>query len=454
MVPSQSFNRPDVDRRLLAAIAVAPFALFAVVWYLGMTSLLRLGVIGAVGLFVLAFVFTRPRLGVYFLVFWVYSGVTFYLPGVVAMAVMAATAVAAFLRILGGDEVDVDAMFVLTAGLFVLFALNSFLVAYSYERALGAALRFAKTLALVGLSVYFIRSISDLRRFALTIFLGAIATIVLGAINLKMGIYVSGNVIGGVEIYRFSGTHPDPNGAAGLMCSAVPLGVFFVRHAKATWQRWLAAAGVLILVAGLFSTFSRAAIVAFSMVTVLVVSREVRSRGGWILVAGFVALAILITPGYYWERLFELQQALSSNFRQDFSVTMRYDAFRAAWKLFLEHPWIGIGVNNFVVRGAFGVVQRIVVHNAYVEVLVSVGILGFMAYLGMLMSGIRQCVAGALRARSRELRSLSFYMGLSLFSIMATALFLSIHFDFGLWIPVAGGLVVGGIRRRDQSSPA
>jgi O-antigen ligase len=162
-------------------------------------------------------------------------------------------------------------------------------------------------------------------------------------------------------------------------------------------------------------------------------------------------VGILVTPGYYWVRLLELRETVTSNVNQDFSVVLRLEAMETAWRLFLANPWAGIGLDNFVPRGALGVIRRIVVHNTYLEALVSVGVFGFIAYLGVFASGLRHSLAG-MRDHSAgpDLRSLSFYLGLSLVSIMTSATFLTIIFKYPLWIPLAMTLVLGNLLRESR----
>jgi hypothetical protein len=49
-----------------------------------------------------------------------------------------------------------------------------------------------------------------------------------------------------------------------------------------------------------------------------------------------------------------------------------------------------------------------------------------------------------------DLRSLSFYLGLSLVSIMTSATFLTIIFKYPLWIPLAMTLVLGNLLRESR----
>jgi O-antigen ligase len=438
------------QRWLLAGLVVAPLAVLMAARFLGLMPLVQLGAIGVAGVAFLVTVFVRPRWGIYFMAFYVYSALFFYVPGVLSVAVVATLVLAAALELFAGERDRMtDRVFVGFAAVLLMCSLSSTLVAHDPERSLLALVAMVKVLLLTVLIVHFLRTPDDLRGLVVAVFVGAIATIIFGVINLKLGIYETDDVIGGAELYRFAGAHADPNEAAGYMCAAIPLGVFLIRHARGRWPRMLSVVGVIVLIAGMFATLSRSAVIPFALVAVAVVGREVRSRGGYLVILALLVLGILLSPGYYWVRLAELQKTMTSNVNQDFSVMLRLSAARTAWDLFLQNPWWGIGLDNFVVRGATGVIRRIVVHNTHLEILVSLGVFGFAAFAGVFASGLRHCVRGVRdRTLSPEMRSLSYYLGVSLLSMLTTAFFLTIHARHNLWIPLAATLVLGNLLPR------
>ena len=431
----------------LITVAVLPLVILIAARQLGVMSLLRLAVIGGVGVVFLAAVFVRPVWGVLFSVFYVFSGLYFYVPTIAMIATVAVLLVVAALEVFSGErDRVVDPMFWWSIAIFTVLSLQSTILAHFPELSFQQLILYVKCLVLTVVIVHFIRNRDDLQALVVTIFAGAVVTIIFGVVNLKLGLYTEDNVIHGVGLFRFSGSHRDPNEAAGIMCCAIPLGVHLFRAASSRWVRWSCFLGAVILVIGVFSTFSRSAIGALGLVTVGVVLREVRTRGAYMMTLGVVVLAALFAPAYYWARLLELREIVTSNFRQDFSTMLRFDAMTTAWGLFVDNPWTGIGLGNFIQRGATNVISRIVVHNSYLEVLVSVGVFGFLAFLGIFGSGLRQClrvVRGAGMAAAD--RSLAYYVGLSLVSIMASSAFLTFQFKYPMWIPLALALALGNI---------
>jgi O-antigen ligase len=281
--------------------------------------------------------------------------------------------------------------------------------------------------------------------------------VVLGIAGISVGASGTGeNYIGGVHIMRFTGTHENPNKAAAYMCSALPFGLFAIRHSASRLVRLGFALATVALIVAIFATFSRSVIVAIAVVIVGVCAHEMRSRRSFVALGFALTVGILFMPRYYWDRVMTLPDALRDS-TQDWSVYLRMLAMRTAWEMFLDNPILGVGIGNFIVSSGYRLFVRIVVHNTYLEVLVGVGVLGLCAFVGMVAAGMRQAVAGARHRWKLQppwMRSLSYYTILSALSIGISAFFSSMPFRYPLWIPVAMGLVIGNMLRAEKSAQA
>ncbi|HEU4364350.1 MAG TPA: O-antigen ligase family protein [Candidatus Krumholzibacteria bacterium] len=446
------------ERLLLAALAFLPLAVYLAARFLGLMKFLRLGAAAVAAAALAMTVFVRPRWGLFFLVFYIYSGISSMLPVNVALPVTFIVFAAVVLDLVrGGRNRLVEGSFWYANAFFLLFALQSMLVARDPMLSLLELSNYAKMLIVVYLIVHLIRTADDLRHLAYAVFVGAVATLLFGLMALSLGIGPGQeNYIGGVYILRFTGAHENPNRAAAFMCSALPLGLFGARTSRHPWLRIGFVIGVVALIVGIFSTFSRSVVVPFAAITLAVLIREVRSRRSYALLILLTAVGILLTPRYYWDRVLALQDVFSGSAR-DWSVYTRWLAMTTAWDLFLRHPFTGVGLDNFIVAGAHRVFVRIVAHNTYLEILVGTGLFGLLTYLWMLWAGIRAAVTGARRrwvSQPDWVRSLCFYVSLSGVSIGLSALFGTIPFVYPVWIPVAAGLVIGNLLRRDGAEAA
>ncbi len=217
----------------------------------------------------------------------------------------------------------------------------------------------AELLALTGFCVLFVsfmlfRSSDDIRYFAwmLIVLGGAQALIGLLTYNdLSLGIW------GGRPDYFFAakGTYPNYNHFAGLLEMCLPFGVVtlvrqFVDGRLFISFRGLASiAAVLLMLAALVMSGSRAGVMAFFVASALVaplLARAYRQRhaaraGGrrWLVLAGVVVLLSLAVALFQGDLLYRLATRGSNSIRP------------ALWGdmivAFHQHPWLGNGAGVF-----------------------------------------------------------------------------------------------------------
>lgn len=436
------------------ALALLPVVAFVALRFLGFIKFARLGAVGLAAVVFASVLFLRPRWGLYFLLFYVYSGVGLFMPVNLAAPALVIVVAAVVLEWMRGHDVALpDAFFWIAAALFTFVSLLSMLVARDIAASFYELMTFGKILLVIVLVVHLVRTPEQLRTLCYVVFAGAVGTVALGILGIAAGLEGAGeNFIGGVHIMRFTGAHENPNKAAAYMCSALPLGIFAVKHSRGL-ARIAFTLGVIILFVAVFATFSRSVVIAMTAVLVGVAVHELRShpRSFWLL-GVLVALGLMLAPRYYWERVGDLPNALRDT-SQDWSVYTRLLALQTAWEMFLDHPLTGVGLGNFLGASAYRLFVRIVVHNTYLEILVGTGILGLSLFLTLLGSGLRHAVSGARRrwtAHPAWMRSLSYYVMLSALSISLSAAFATMPFRYPLWIPVAAGLVIGNLLRAEK----
>jgi len=442
-------------RVALFALAVLPAVLVVFAPHAGWGRLAGLAVAGGAAVAAGCVVLVRPILGVYAIVFYVFAGLGQLVHLPVAAPLVAMLFVAVLLDLARGAEARLrDGPFWWAVGLFIALGIQSMLVAYRIDISLLRLGAYLKALVLVFVTVQFVRSAEQLRTLTRVVFAAGVATIVLGLVSYSLGRGTDVVTAGPVNIMRFSGLHRDPNEAAAYLCAALPFGILALKDARRAWLRLACTLGVVLLVVGVFASFSRAAVFTLALVALGTLVRELRSRRGWIAVLVVLAAGVLLGPRYYFERVFALGDILS-NINRDWSVLMRMRALETAWELFTQHPLTGVGMGNFVVRGAYNLWIRIVVHNTYMEVLVGTGIFGLTAFLAALVAALRHPAAGAREVwRGRAwMRPLCYYVVVAMVAAMTSALFLSLGYRYLLWIPAAAALIVGGLRREMRRAP-
>jgi len=435
----------------LLALTIMSAVAFVLAEVVGIQSYIRLAAFGLFAVVIAVLAFVRPRWGVYFIAFYVYAALNHYPGGgLAALAVMALILAGVVVGLAGGERWRLtDPVFLISASIFTLLGLQSMMWAHSIPPAAESYGKYLKAMAIVCFIVQTVRTPDQLRWLGRWIFIGGVATVVLGVVNIMLGIDAEFGAVGKPENLRFEGTHANPNVAAASMTSAIPMGFYAIRSVKSNLARILAVLGVLTIIVAVFATYSRQAIFAMAFVALAVWFKEVRNRKAYIAVLLVLAVGVFATPRYYWVRLWTIKEVLESA-QQDWSIYYRVLAAERAWEMFKDNFFTGVGLRNFSVRAGDVLILRMPVHNIYLELACGLGVFGLLAYLTMLYSGLRQFAAG-MKERWREqddwLRHLSYYLMVSLVSCMISGLFANIEFRHFPWILVATGLVIANLRR-------
>jgi O-antigen ligase len=350
--------------------------------------------------------------------------------------------------LLRGDTFEMrNPLFNWAAAFFTAFAIQSFLFAYDHSYAFGGLLSFAKTILTVFLINQLTRTEKQLETLCLVVFAAVLSTVVLGVVNVQLGLVKDWTVISAALSWmRFGSTHVNPNLAAYYLVVGLPLAIYAVTRARGALVKGALVVGVLAIIGAAIMTFSRQAIFPLLVILVATLVKQARRRYVYGIVALAVVLLAFFVPQYYWWRISTIGSVFSDS-AGDFSLRIRLKALAWGWQLFLDHPFTGIGLNNFYVRsGSAELPVKMVAHNGYLEVLSGVGIFGFIAYLLMPIAGLR----GILKAwktpwpaERHWMKGLSFYLLLSMGAALIGVFFQHLHFYRILWFPVAAGLVAG-----------
>lgn len=220
-----------------------------------------------------------------------------------------------------------------------------------------------------------------------------------------MQAYVLGTMVSGTDtIYRFlaheesayqryAGARLDANDLGLMIALSIPISYYLLVQTRGpmiwVYRLQLALAGTTVLL-----TASRGATMACLVALTIVPA----TQSGLTLqkrIAVLVTIAILIVgvfvfiPETSWERLATLPAEIEHG-----TLTGRTVIWTAAWDIFREHPYFGIGANAFrvVVSRVLGDPIRLddpdspapPAHNTFLSVLVEEGIVGFAVFCAML----------------------------------------------------------------------
>lgn len=351
----------------------------------------------------------HPVLGLYALALLIPAGPLWRLPlgagsiGLVDLMV-AATASAWFLAWSSGRYPWRPAPLLRLIGPFGFALFLSTLAASSLEEALPELIKWAEVIVVYALGA---QLIGPRHRLPLAVAL-IIAAVGESLIGLRQFI---GQI--GPEAYRLGaflrsyGTFGQPNPFAGYLGLILPLalalGLGYLgevrrRRGEARFSAWLPAVGFwtagLVIAAGVVASWSRGAWLgmAASTLTVFVLI----SNTGRVLVGMAAVLLFWLYP--------LLPSALTARFQDvflyfgtwnargvpitdaNFAVLERVAHWQAAWAMFADHPWLGIGIGNWnVIYPAYAISPWFDplghAHNVLFHVAAEAGIVGVLGYL-------------------------------------------------------------------------
>jgi O-antigen ligase len=325
------------------------------------------------------------------------------------------------------------------------WATASILWAPDGHAATSGAFRLAQMMLLLFVVHAAIRNGDELRLFAHVYVAGAVLTALVPLLGIAPGSEAGAA--------RFGGYLGNPNNLAAVLLPALALtGFMWIGTHHKVERRFLFGCGVLLLVT-LFLTQSRGGLVGLgaACLAAIVLGGPARRRAiafSLILVAAGSIYYAIIAP--------TSARAHATSFSSATS-TGRVDLWHIAGRMFVNHPFQGVGIDNFTVVapsylegdvdvGRSDLILRTngtLVHNTYLNVFTELGVVGGILFLTLLV-GIMGVTLGSVRslAESRDRASELLARGLASGAIgmLVAYVFFSAQFEKQLWL-VLGALV-------------
>jgi len=291
-----------------------------------------------------------------------------------------------------------------------------------------------------------INSTERLRILAWTLVLCSIPLAAVGVNNYVAGEVLSTGVSGFYRITGYSGTlTTNPNDLALMLNLIIPIAVALAWSSRGVW-RPVAAGAVLLSVAAVILTFSRAGFLTLAAVFVMWIAVLVRRKApGAAMVLVLLALAAPpLLPAGYVDRLGTI-----TNIETDAtgSAQGRWTDFQVALDVIAQHPIVGVGIGQDMIalNQERGSDTWRSVHNAYLQYGVDLGIPGLLLFVWLHVLCFRTARAVERRAEAdpaqRDLVHLAAGVQVSLVAFAVAAMFHPIAYQF-YFFSVAG-LAVG-----------
>ncbi len=211
---------------------------------------------------------------------------------------------------------------------------------------LGVAIRELRTVIVAGVLAYWLVRLAPAGRdgrfdpWPVVWGLGLGAAVVAG-----WGVYQAAageGLIAAEGVWRVRGPYGSPNNLALYLGHALPILLAVAAFGRSRARRIAAGALAAVLFLGLVLTFSKGALLLAAPAAVLFMGFVAGGRWRWIAL-GLVGLgALALLPLFGTERfagLFDLQGGTSF---------FRVQLWRGAWNMITDHPWLGVGPDNFL----------------------------------------------------------------------------------------------------------
>ena len=375
--------------------------------------------------------FARPFATLVLSIYVFGSGIDAMIPGPAGFALLLVVTARALFDLLGGQSISWGTpVFKVSLAILLAIALTSLMMARSLALAWGRMEHILwGMLFFVGITAFATRT-SRIRTLLLILSLAFATSILIrlmqflrsaGAIFL---LYPTGENRFGVG---------DPNFTA-VLGSALLVTLTPVLAKCSAWQKLALVPVVLLHLVAVVLSASRMGMVLLALVTLLLLVQAPRARGyvlGGLLVVGIVLFNL---PRKYWLRFTDLQQV--GGIVVERSLQLRMHALEAGWDIFRRHPLLGIGLGNFPAESPRYMSVPLWAHNTYLDVAVTLGIFGLVAFLVWLVSGVEMVSRAArlwrIAGRGAD-RAMAVSIGLSFGLICVAALTLDLAFHPIMW---------------------
>lgn len=210
-----------------------------------------------------------------------------------------------------------------------------------------------------------------------------------------------------------------------------------------------------MMAAGVFATFSRGGFLGFgALITVVFWKLRLRHRVLPVAAALLVILMLLlIIPGGPGSKL---SQKMMEHKDKTESVDDRVEVLTRGINVVSAHPVIGVGMGNFYLYSR----HDLKAHNSYLEILAELGVIGFAAYITLLIAPLRSLKKLELETCKADEPEVieRFYLSLGLHASIASyvvcSAFSSIQYHWFVYYPMAFAIALRGIHANSTNNSA
>jgi putative inorganic carbon (hco3(-)) transporter len=254
-------------------------------------------------------------------------------------------------------------------------------------------------------------------------------------------------IAGTENLYRLSGPVGDPNYYALILLVVVPLGIALLRTSMPLPGRIAVILAVALTCGGVVLTYSRGGALVLVLAVGLSVIRLGKVLPVMAILLAVVPIGALLTPASVWDRF----GTLANPFGDD-SVELRLGAQQVALEMFLDHPFAGVGADNYPVLyqdysrdlGVPAVASEFYPHNLYLQVAAESGAIGLLTFVPILLLPLIRLERLRRTSPAQDVSLLASGVEISLVCYLVASVALHSSYPRYLWIVLALATAAGG----------
>lgn len=274
----------------------------------------------------------------------------------------------------------------------------SFLVASDRDLTMERILDLGKDILIIYCILFCIRRFKEWKDAFFLIVITTTILSLLGIYQVATGNY-SQTFFGFASVdldLRLGGPINEPNMWGQVIVAVMPFTIFGFMHSASVRQKFIYAGSFIVLFIELLNTYSRGGYLSFFVVILIIMIFYARLRLSFVLsVIAIVILVFPLIPQQYVERfqsLFLLSSNNQSGIYEEASFRGRTSEYLTGITMLSEHPLLGVGAANYPVNyqkyaqiiGLEVRSENREAHSLYIEILAETGIIGFIAFAGVI----------------------------------------------------------------------
>jgi putative inorganic carbon (HCO3(-)) transporter len=430
------FYPDSIDPKRFVLLVALPIAcLLAAAILFAPPSIVRLALMLVLAVPLIFLSIDRPALVFYLLILILFSNFDIYAPFRLYRFVVILVIASFALALAGGRRVTTHHPLLLAfLAAFVIIAFQSLSVAREFDVGARKLRELIKVLAAVAIVTQFVRDRREFRRFLLVIAGGILLSSLFPFIVRPPSQFASMSLLWNKGVVRYEGFVFEPNTFAMFQLFLIPILVlFFGLYRKPALARPFIMLSILATIGVLILSFSRGGFVGLMGLILVLIVVERRNKPLLLFGLALIAAGIVATPAVYWERVSSLFNFAAKS-ADDFAITTRLETMRTALRLGLAHPFLGVGIDNFLFHAAYHIPFRLAVHNTFLQIFVELGFAAFAIVAGIVaynMAIIRRMTA---RRDDPEAAMIGRALLMQQVAVLVDAFFIPVAYDIVFWL--------------------